>query len=256
MLSVALAGNASFAGQRILRLVKTISYEYKNEMDLHERLAPIRYITFFVTVPLGFVCMIILFIRGDYNQRVGVVTAIITGVGTFGLTKLSFWMGKTMGQIERAETAARAEPEKAKPAWDVARLKMERYLTINLSQMGAIFWVSIGTMLIGFGAIFWGIEQGIAFAEHSEKLDSIKSLPAFLAACSGIITEFIGVTFLIIYRSTMKQATSYFKTLERINSVGMATQILDAMPDEALRNQTRSELIKLLLQGANEQKEK
>ena len=42
------------------------------------------------------------------------------------------------------------------------------------------------------------------------------------AAVSGIITQFIGVTFMVIYRSTMAQANAFMVVLDRINSVGMA----------------------------------
>jgi hypothetical protein len=48
-----------------------------------------------------------------------------------------------------------------------------------------------------------------------------------------VVTELIGATFLFLYRSTIQQAAGYAKTLERINSVGMAMQILDSIPEEA-----------------------
>ena len=64
-------------------------------------------------------------------------------------------------------------------------------------------------------------------AASKENLNSIKSLPPIIAAFSGIITEFIGATFLFIYRSTMQQATNYSKTLERINSVGRVVVAAD-----------------------------
>jgi len=44
----------------------------------------------------------------------------------------------------------------------------------------------------------------------------------------------IGVTFMVIYRSTMAQANQFMEVLERINTVGMAVQILDTIPNEAL----------------------
>jgi TRADD-N domain-containing protein len=72
---------------------------------------------------------------------------------------------------------------------------------------------------------------------------------SYLAACSGIITEFIGVTFMVIYRSTMAQANQFMEVLERINTVGMAVQILDAIPEQEtqLKNSTRAEIVSLLL---------
>jgi hypothetical protein len=40
---------------------------------------------------------------------------------------------------------------------------------------------------------------------------------SIIAASSG----FIAATFLVIYRSTMSQASDYVRTFERINAVGM-----------------------------------
>ena len=54
----------------------------------------------------------------------------------------------------------------------------------------------------------------------------------------------------------MEQAINYTETLERINSVGMAMQILDTIPDDAveenLKNSTKATVVKLLMQQAYE----
>jgi len=52
---------------------------------------------------------------------------------------------------------------------------------------------------------------------------------------------------MVIYRSTMSQAKTFVQVLEKINTVGMAVQILDSLPDGAEKNTTRTELVKLLL---------
>jgi hypothetical protein len=53
----------------------------------------------------------------------------------------------------------------------------------------------------------------------------------------------------VIYKSTLQQASSYMDILDRINSVGMAVQIVDSISGTAdnLKNETRAELVKLLL---------
>jgi hypothetical protein len=70
---------------------------------------------------------------------------------------------------------------------------------------------------------------------------------------TGIITEFIGATFLFVYRSTIQQAGTYMQTLESINSVGMAMQILDTIsPDSTkLPDQTKAQIVVSLLSGAS-----
>lgn len=153
---------------------------------------------------------------------------------------------RTRERIIEAETKAEKEPEKAKPAWDLARVTLESYFNKNLSQVTAIFWLSVFVMFIGFGIIIWGISQAINSPNGT--------LPAIITGLAGVITEFIGATFLFIYRSTMQQAVNYTKTLERINSVGMAMQILDTIPnnakDDGLKNSTKAIVVKMLMQQA------
>ena len=144
-------------------------------------------------------------------------------------------------KIEAIEVKAEKEPEKTKFAWDLARVKLEAYFDRNLSQVRMIFFVAVFVMMVGFGFILWGVSHGVTNPE------SLKT--SYLAAISGIITEFIGVTFMVIYRSTMAQANQFMEVLERINTVGMAVQILDAIPDKEtqLKNSTRAEIVSLLL---------
>jgi hypothetical protein len=119
---------------------------------------------------------------------------------------------------------------------------MEAYFTRNLLQISAIFWLSVFIMIIGFGIIVWGVIHAINNPEAIA--------PAILATGAGIITEFIGATFLLVYRSAIKQAGEYAKTLERINAVGMASIILDSMPNkvdgEDLKNKTKAKLVEMI----------
>lgn len=153
---------------------------------------------------------------------------------------------ETRESISKAESKVEAQPEKISYAWELARVKLESYFNRNLSQITYIFWLSVSVMIIGFAIIVWGIYQSI-------KSPGILA-PATIATIAGIITEFIGATFLFIYRSTIQQAIRYSQTLERINSVGMAWQILDTMPDEAksndIKNKTKAILVELLVRQA------
>lgn len=144
-------------------------------------------------------------------------------------------------RIDEIEAKSEQHPERARFAWDIASIKLEAYFNRNLAQVNLIFWISVGVMAVGFGFILFGISRSLA------KPDVIT--PSYIAATAGIITELIGATFMLIYRSTMKQAGTYMATLERINSVGMAVQILDSISaeDVELKNSTKSELVKLLL---------
>ena len=172
------------------------------------------------------------------------ISVLIASIATYFYSKLM--ENRARERIAEAENKAENEPEKVKPAWDLARVTLESYFNKNLSQVTAIFWLSVFVMFIGFGIIIWGISQAIRMPDST--------LPAVITGLAGVITEFIGATFLFIYRSTISQAGNYTKTLERINSVGMAMQILDTIPadakDDSLKNSTKAIVVKMLMQQA------
>ena len=84
-------------------------------------------------------------------------------VGFFSRRILWHWgRARDIGErIAIAESKAEAEPEKAKPAWDLARMTLEAYFNQNLSQINYIFLLSALVMIVGFGIIIWGISQAI-----------------------------------------------------------------------------------------------
>jgi len=141
-------------------------------------------------------------------------------------------------QTEKQLSQAQAE---TRVAWASARIKLEDYLTRNLIQVKLVFWVAVCVMATGFGFVLQGVFIAIRNPDHVS--------PAALAVLSGMVTQFIGATFLVIYRSTMQQASDFMKILERINTVGMAVDELDRIPDAqlALKNEVRARLVELLV---------
>lgn len=147
-------------------------------------------------------------------------------------------------KVSDLEKKVEDTPDKVKPVWELARFTLENYFKRNLSQVRQIFFVSVCVMIGGFAIILWGIY--IAIVNPS----GVKV--GLISSASGILTEFISLTFMAIYRSTMSQANEYVAVLERINTVGMAVQVLDAMDNDdkasaELKNVTRVDIIRLLL---------
>lgn len=142
-------------------------------------------------------------------------------------------------RVEKAEEEVKESPEKAKPAWDLARANLELYFERNRAQVRQVFVIAIIAMFIGFAFVLAGVV--LAFKETMK--------PSLVAGCSGIITEFIGVTFMVIYRSTVNQANEFMAILERINTVGMAIQVLDSISEleQKLKNDTRAQIVSSLL---------
>jgi nitrate reductase gamma subunit len=107
-------------------------------------------------------------------------------------------------------------------------------------------------MLIGVGIILWGITIAVG---AGAKDNGATQLAAIITGASGVITELIGATFLVLYRSTMQQANEYTRTLERINSIGMAMQVLDTIPDgdvDSTKNKTKADLVMILVSQSYE----
>lgn len=151
----------------------------------------------------------------------------------------------SLRNIEIARAKVEAEPAKAKPAWDLATAKLEAYLALNLKQISSIFYTSIIVMLVGF--IFIMIATFLALQNPNV------ITPAIIAGIGGVITEFIGATFLLLYRSAIEHSGKYINTLDKTSSVGVAIQILDNITtenDEKAKDkitEAKIEIAKLLL---------
>lgn len=124
-----------------------------------------------------------------------------------------------------AQERHREEPNKAKPVWDMAQITLESYFNRNLSQIRWIFWLSVTVMSLGFILILYGVALG--YQNPNENW-----IVAAIGGVAGVITEFIGATFLFIYKSSIQQADKYAEILERMNFVGMAMQILDSIAEQ------------------------
>ncbi|MBW4538987.1 MAG: hypothetical protein KME43_07540 [Myxacorys chilensis ATA2-1-KO14] len=124
-----------------------------------------------------------------------------------------------------AQERHREEPSKAKPVWDMAQITLESYFNRNLSQIRWIFWLSVIVMSLGFVLILYGVALGYQTPNGNW-------IVAAIGGVAGVITEFIGATFLFIYKSSIQQADKYAEILERMNFVGMAMQMLDSIAEQ------------------------
>jgi len=185
----------------------------------------------------------------DVTQALGFLTAyfgaIVGLAGTYiGVKRSSETQRRAEKRVVEAEERVRKAPKQAEPIWMLARVTFDQYFQRNLGQIRSVFRLSMFIILIGFGVICFGVVR--AFQSPTALL------PATIASLAGVITEFIGATLLLIYRSAIQQAVVYSKALERINSVGMAMQILDTMPDapapDDLKSRTKATLSERVVQ--------
>lgn len=188
----------------------------------------------------------------NVSEPIAAVLGILAGVlalGIFAYQK-SRQETKRAEKIETVEKRAHEHPNETRAAWELARVKLESYLDRNLKQVRSIFWLTVFIMLVGFGLIGFGI-----FKVY-ESPDTFTA--SLISAVAGIIINFIGATFLILYRSTMSQAKDYVSILERINAVGMSVQILEKLEDDdtKLKQQTTANIALRLLEIYSERRPK
>lgn len=171
---------------------------------------------------------------------------LLIGTGLVILTALAaYWQSieaeKRAGNVRALETQVRENPKETKLAWDLARIKLESYLDRNLRQVSGIFFLILLVMFFGMALVGVGVWEAIRNPQAVT--------PSLIAALAGIIVQFIGGTFLIIYRSTMDQAKNYVVVLERINAVGMSINILASIESggEQIRDAARASLARDLL---------
>ncbi|MEA2786712.1 MAG: hypothetical protein QOF71_2816 [Candidatus Eremiobacteraeota bacterium] len=145
----------------------------------------------------------------------------------------------SIGQGER--TAAEQTADQS--VWTLARTRLDAYFARNLQQINYIFVLSVIVMLLGFAVMLVGVGFAI-FVRGTERTG------AFLPTVAGLITQFIGATFLFVYRSTIQQAIRYVQTLERMNTVGMAMSVLDSIKQsnsDELSDSTKASIALALL---------
>src|SRR5438105_2211773 len=134
-------------------------------------------------------------------------SSILALIGILGGTFLAWQMVRAnkvdkqlTARVEDAQKKTEDNPDKAAPAWELAQATLEKYFHRNLNQVKWIFVVAVFVMLGGFGIILYGV----ALAMRPGGAE-----PSRIAALSGIVTEFIGATFMWVYRSTMRQASGF-----------------------------------------------
>jgi hypothetical protein len=184
----------------------------------------------------------------DFNS---VRTIVLGTITPLAIGIVVYWMSHQTVLEDRALVKKREEIETKsddqstpKLAWDLARITLEQYFNRNLGQTRLMFYLALIVMFAGFGLVVWTIMYSIANAQSGPK--------ALIGVGAGVITQFIGATFMVLYRSTIQQASSYVEILERINAVGMAVQIIQDVPkDDPLHNKTRAEIAYLLLRGSH-----
>lgn len=165
---------------------------------------------------------------GGGDSIPGIVEGAIVLPVALRILRLLSHSGGVQGAVERlqkAELAAHEQPDKAQPLSDVSGARLELYFERNLIQLRSVYWLTISVLIGGFFLIGYGVFQAF---QQGTRIEA-----AGLTAAAGVLTEFVAATFLVVFRSTLAQASSFVKALERINAFGMASKLVESIPDSA-----------------------
>lgn len=181
-----------------------------------------------------------------YGWDIGIVaTAIpVFSFATVFLSALSREIDlQAKDEVRKIEDKLKKEGDTDKTilTWELGRKVLESYLERDLRHVKWIFMWTVLVIFVGFGIIIYGIINA-----YNGNVNISTNL---LTVSTGLLIQFIGASFLLVYRSTSKQAKDYVGVLERINAVGMSVQILDSISSEReiLKDETKAELSKKLL---------
>lgn len=176
-----------------------------------------------------------------------VIVSVMLALGAGALMIYAFRLQRRPERLASGEQMTAAlRADGAGEAWDKARRTLDDYIDRNLTRGAMIFYLSIAVMIVGFVVILVGV------------LDSGLDLGSRIAASGvGLLTQFIGATFLVVYQSTVRQADVYARMLDRVNAVGVALAILQTLDerDARLKSRTVARLAILYLAGADSQPE-
>lgn len=184
--------------------------------------------------------------RGAFasDAQVGIIWAITCMFMLFLIINSIHYYGHILDQkkIQAEQDKLRKdvlEGSQASPVWELAQITLNKYYQRNLLQNNWIFYVSVVVMIAGFGLIMYGV--GNAYGPKSDKTAE------FIAAGSGVIVQFIGATFLVVYNSTITQAAQYTTSLQKLSTIGTSIKILDSIIlDNAKKMEGDIEFIKTI----------
>lgn len=146
---------------------------------------------------------------------------------------------RAAARLAEAEARFKEHPDRPDVIWDLARTKLESYIDRNLEQVRRIFFLTTVVLVAGLLLVASGV--------YGVYRDPTFLTSSIVAATAGTLTEVIGATLLVVYRSVMKRADTNIVMLERMSVVGMAMQILDHIDDRTLREKKLVEIAGELL---------
>jgi hypothetical protein len=137
----------------------------------------------------------------------------------------------------------KVEQEKVK-TYDVALLSLkhvEEYYRINKSQTRRIFSVSVLAITVGFLTILTGIYLLYTSTEPNVTV-------TIITGASGIILQFIGGAYFLMYKRSLEQVEFFFNQLMRVQDVMLAISLVEKVNNKEKEENAVEKIITSLLE--------
>jgi hypothetical protein len=134
-------------------------------------------------------------------------------------------IAKVEEKLAEAEDQAKKNPQSSKPIWEMSYYQRERFIEINIKQNNDIFRLAFRMIVFGLILIILGLSRDFMYPSTDPNV-------AWAAVIAGLITQFIAATILVIFKLVFQQTMEYFKTVERMASIGVAMTMMDTLSDE------------------------
>lgn len=133
---------------------------------------------------------------------------------------------KILYDKNKATLALDPDDKNPPPAWIAAQTQLEAYIGYNKFQSKVAFWAALFVMLTGFWLTCFGIVIALTRGASGPWSQSA------LSVVSGVITQLIGGTFILVYRTIAQQTSGIITMLDRTNLIGMTTCLIRGIPDQ------------------------
>lgn len=115
---------------------------------------------------------------------------------------------------------------------------------MNQEQNKGIYRLSIFMIVTGFGMLLSAF--ALSLLSQIGIINKIEESSMVYLFSSGIVTQFIAGTVLIIYKSISRQTNFYFESLNKSNNISASLKITESITDNALKEKTKTEIAKII----------
>lgn len=137
------------------------------------------------------------------------------------------------------------DPESVESVFNIIQLNLNQtteYYTINKSQARKSFGMSLTAIIAGFITIL----LGIWLVYFDDKLSI-----SIISVASGILLEFIGAMYFVVYNKSLKQLNFFYSKLEKVQDTMIAIELTNSINNEAKKIELQEKIVINLIERSS-----